>query len=90
MTFYGNSPLTDSEPASGCAKSRGSEAISGHEVRPRWLTSGRRAGRLAHANTATHFYKNLAIAGRLFDVMVYGEPEGQTWSILTAISPGTN
>jgi hypothetical protein len=54
------------------------------------LTSGRRAGRLAHANTATHFYKNLAIAGRLFDVMVYGEPEGQTWSILTAISPGTN
>jgi hypothetical protein len=45
---------------------------------------------LGQANPATPFYKNLAIAGRFFDVMVYGEPEGQTWSILTAISPGTN
>jgi hypothetical protein len=70
QAFHGSSPRTDSEPAFGCAKGQGREAVTEHGTRPSWLTSGRRAERLVHTNTAIHFCKNLAIAGRLFDVMI--------------------
>jgi hypothetical protein len=70
QAFHGSSPRTDSEPAFGCAKSRSREAVTEHRARSNWLISGRWAERLVHANTAIQFYKNLAIAGRLFDVIV--------------------
>ena len=83
-----------SEPTFGCATGRGSEAVTGHGAQPNphrvIIAQLQCMLALGQANPATPFYKNLAIAGRFFDVMVYGEPEGQTWSILTAISPGTN
>jgi hypothetical protein len=61
QAFYGRSPLTDSEPAVGCAKSRGSEAVTGHGARPsphRVIIAQLQCMlALGHANTATHFYK---------------------------------
>ena len=74
QAFYGNSPPTDSEPAFGRAKGRGREAVTGHGARPspHRVTIAQLQCMLAlgYANTATHFHKNLAVAGRFFDVMV--------------------